>query len=149
MTPFERRRDRFTLSTDKARLDVTVIHAFLSNSYWARGISRATVEQAIAGALCFGLFAGDEQVGFARVITDRATFAYLSDVFILEGYRGNGLGKWLIESILAHPELQGLRRWLLATADAHGLYAQFGFAPLAHPEKYMTIHRPNSDQTAV
>lgn len=133
--------DLIEISAETNRIDIDFVHTFLTTSYWAKGISREIVARGIANSLCFGVYIGDQQVGFARVITDRATFAYLSDVFILEGYQGRGLGKRLIEAILAHPELQGLRRWLLATADAHGLYAQFGFEPLAHPEKYMTIQK--------
>lgn len=133
--------DLIEISAETNRIDIDFVHTFLTTSYWAKGISREIVARSIANSLCFGVYIGDQQVGFARVITDRATFAYLSDVFILEEYQGRGLGKRLIEAILAHPELQGLRRWLLATADAHGLYAQFGFEPLAHPEKYMTIQK--------
>jgi GNAT superfamily N-acetyltransferase len=137
-------RDGYTISTDKARLDVAAVHAYLSRSYWSPGIPKTIVQHAIEGALCFGLFtASGEQVGFARAITDGATFAYLADVYVLEEHRGKGLGKWIVETILAHPSLQGLRRILLATRDAHKLYAQFGFQPLATPESLMSIHRPN------
>ena len=141
----ESERGGYTISTDKARLDVAAIHAYLTRSYWSPGIPKAIVERAIAGSLCFGLF--DEQgnqIGFARMITDTATFAYLADVYVLEEHRGKGLGKWIVETILAHPSLQGLRRILLATRDAHQLYAQFGFEPLATPESFMSIHRPNA-----
>jgi GNAT superfamily N-acetyltransferase len=142
--PIEIQRNGYVISTDKARLDVTAIHAYLTRSYWSPGIPRAVVEKAIAGALCFGLFSEQgNQVGFARAITDGATFAYLADVYVLEEHRGKGLGKWVVETILAHPSLQGLRRILLATRDAHKLYAQFGFEPLATPESLMSIHRPN------
>jgi GNAT superfamily N-acetyltransferase len=137
-------RGRFRISTDPAALDVDVIHGFLTRSYWAEGIPREVVERSIRGSLCFGLFAEDgAEVGFARVITDRATFAYLADVFVLEGFRGRGLSKWLLETILAHPDLQGLRRFNLGTRDAHGLYAQFGFAPPKNPSIWMEIHRPD------
>jgi len=140
----ETQRDRYIISTDKARFDVAAIHAYLTRSYWSPGIPRAVVEKAIAGSLCFGLFSEQRnQVGFARAITDGATFAYLADVYVLEEHRGKGLGKWIVETILAHPSLQGLRRILLATRDAHELYAQFGFEPLATPESLMSIHRPN------
>jgi len=140
----ETQRDGYTISTDKARFDVTAIHTYLTRSYWSPGIPKAVVEKAIAGALCFGLFSEQgNQVGFARAITDGATFAYLADVYVLEEHRGKGLGKWIVETILAHPSLQGLRRILLATRDAHRLYAQFGFEPLATPESFMSIHRPN------
>lgn len=140
------RKNEFTLSTDKAFLDLDVIHAFLSQSYWAMGVPRETVSKSIANtALCFGIYHGDPfkgpaaQIGFARVISDLATFAYLADVFILPAYRGRGLSKWLLQTICEYPDLQGLRRFLLATQDAHGLYAQFGFTPLAHPERCMAI----------
>ena len=140
----EAQRGGYTISTDKSRLDLTAIHAYLTRSYWSPGIPKAVVERAIAGALCFGLFnAPGQQVGFARMITDGATFGYLADVYVLEEHRGKGLGKWMVETILAHPSLQGLRRILLATRDAHQLYAQFGFEPLATPESFMSIHRPN------
>ncbi|MCC3155768.1 GNAT family N-acetyltransferase [Hymenobacter sp. 15J16-1T3B] len=131
--------EQFTLSTDPARLDVALIHDFLSNhSYWAPGISRELVERSIRHSLCFGLYAPDgRQAAFARIISDRATFAYLCDVFVLEEFRGRGLGKLLMQHISAHPELQGLRRWMLATRDAHSLYAQFGFTPLANPPRFM------------
>jgi GNAT superfamily N-acetyltransferase len=137
-------RDCFRISTDPALLDVPLIHDFLANqSYWAPGIPFELVRRSIANSLCFGLYDGQRQVGFARVITDGATFAYLGDVFVLEEYRGRGLGKWLIECIVGHPCLQGLRRFVLGTRDAHGLYRQFGFTSLAAPERFMEIHRPN------
>ncbi len=141
--PFEARRGGYAVSTDPARLDLDVIHAFLVTSYWSPGIPRATVERAIAGSLNFGLYAGDAQIGFARVVTDRATFAYLADVFVLPAHRGSGLGVWLVECVLAHPALAGLRRFTLATRTAHALYARFGFTPLAHPEYQMEISRPD------
>jgi GNAT superfamily N-acetyltransferase len=129
----------YSVSTDPARLDVAMIHDYLSNrSYWAPGISRELVERSIRHSLCFGAYAPDgRQVAFARIISDRATFAYLCDVFVLENYQGQGLGKLLMQHIVDHPELQGLRRWMLATRDAHSLYAQFGFAPLANPPRFM------------
>jgi GNAT superfamily N-acetyltransferase len=140
----EAKRGDYVISTDKTRLDISAIHAYLTRSYWSPGIPKAVVEKAIAGSLCFGLFGEkNEQVGFARMITDTATFAYLTDVCVLEEHRGKGLGKWMVETILAHPSLQGLRRILLATRDAHQLYARFGFQPLATPESFMSIHRPN------
>jgi GNAT superfamily N-acetyltransferase len=140
----ESERDGYVISTDKARLDISAIHAYLTRSYWSPGIPKAIVEKAIVGSLCFGVFAENgSQVGFARMITDGATFAYLADVFVLEEHRGKGLGKWMVETILAHPSLQGLRRMLLATRDAHGLYAPFGFKPLATPETLMEMRRPN------
>lgn len=132
-------RGEFEVSTDPTRIDLEVVHGYLSKSYWARGIPIEIVRRSIEGALPFGVYDGPRQVGFARVITDRATFAYLADVFVLEEYRGRGLGKWLVECIMAHPDLRGLRRWLLATRDAHGLYRQFGFEPLERPESIMQI----------
>jgi GNAT superfamily N-acetyltransferase len=139
----EARQDTLLISTDPARLDPRAIHAYLTRSYWAQGIPLETVERSIAGAICFGMYDNEAQVGFARVITDRATFAYLADVYILESHRGRGLAKWLMRVILAHPDLQGLRRFALATRDAHGLYAQFGFTPLVAPDRHMEIARPN------
>jgi GNAT superfamily N-acetyltransferase len=121
-------------------LDVKAIHNFLSESYWAAGIPLDTVKQAIANSLCFGVYNAREQIGFARLITDLATFAYLADVFILEAYRGQGIGKWLMQTIIAHPNLQGLRRWMLATRDAHELYRQFGFETPKRPDRWMEIH---------
>ncbi len=128
---------RFLISTDRSKLDIDVIHRFLARAYWAAGIPRATVVRAIDNSLCFGVYDGAEQVGFARVISDSATFAYIADVFILEPYRERGLGKELMASIMAHPDLQGLRRWSLGTRDAHGLYAQFGFRPVDNPSPIM------------
>ena len=131
-------RDQFAISTDKARLQVDIIHKFLSEeSYWANRRSREQTEMAILNSLCFGLFDGEGQIGFARVITDKATFAYLGDVFVLEAFRGQGLGMWLMETIVLHPELQGLRRWVLATRDAHDLYQKFGFDQLRFPDRWM------------
>ena len=125
-------------------LDIEMIFDFLGGiSYWATGISKEVVTKSIEHSVCFGVFEGEQQVGFGRVVTDRATFAYLADVFILESHRGRGLGKWLVECILAHPELQDLRRWLLATADAHQLYAQYGFASLSSPERFMEKSNPD------
>ena len=130
--------DDYTISTDKTKLDVTLIYQFLSQeSYWAANIPREIVERSIKGSLCFGVYLGGQQVGFARVITDEATFAYLADVFILSEHRGKGLSKQLMETISAWPTLQGLRRWVLATRDAHTLYEQFGFKGLETPEIFM------------
>ncbi|HEU4995361.1 MAG TPA: GNAT family N-acetyltransferase [Gemmatimonadaceae bacterium] len=140
--PVEHVRGEYRISTDPARVDVAAVHAFLSTSYWAEGIPREVVARAIAGSLPFSLFHGKTQVGFARVVTDRATFAYLADVYVLEAHRGRGLAVWLIETVMAHPDLQGLRRFSLATRDAHGLYARFGFKPVAAPERLMEIARP-------
>ena len=135
--------DRFTITTDKGKLDVPYIHEYLKQSYWAENIPQEVVQRSIDGALCFGIFENDQQVGFARVITDFATFAYLADVFVDEACRGLGLSKWLMEVILSHPDLQGLRRFMLATRDAHGLYQKFGFVSLTVPERWMQIHNPN------
>jgi GNAT superfamily N-acetyltransferase len=145
MTVIEHQRDGYSISTDKSRLDVGLIHDFLSQrSYWAQGRSLATVEKTIAHSLCYGVYTADgQQVGFARVVTDYATFAWLADVFILETHRGHSLGKWLIETIVTHPDLQGLKSFLLATRDAHELYRRYGgFEPLPTPEKWMK--RPTS-----
>ncbi|MGB9379519.1 GNAT family N-acetyltransferase [Candidatus Binatus sp.] len=133
---------RFLISTDRSKLDLDVIHKFLARSYWAAGVPRATVVRSIENSLCFGVYDGAEQVGFARIISDFATFAYIADVFILEPYRERGLGKELMASIMAHPDLQGLRRWSLATRDAHGLYAQYGFTALENPSRMMEIANP-------
>ncbi|RYU78763.1 GNAT family N-acetyltransferase [Hymenobacter persicinus] len=135
----------FTISTDPARLDVGAIHAYLAQeSYWAKGIQRDTLERAISHSLNFGLYAPDGRLaGFARVVTDTATFAWLCDVFVLAEFRGRGLSKWLMAEVWAHPDLQGLRRRLLATLDAHGLYTQFGFTPLEAPDRYLESRRPN------
>jgi len=148
----EFRRADFVISTDRERLDLDVIHSFLTNCYWARGISREIVARSIGHSLCFGIYHEDPnsprassaaQVGFARVVSDFATIAYLGDVFVLESHRGRGLSKWMMECIVGHPALQGLRRWILLTRDAHGLYSKFGFTPLKAPERYMEFHRPD------
>jgi GNAT superfamily N-acetyltransferase len=138
------RRGEYTITTAKDRLDVDAIHDYLTSSYWSAGVAKETIECAIANSLCFGLFHGPHQVGFARVITDKATFAYLADVYVLEPHRGKGLSKWMLEVIRGHQELQGLRRFMLATRDAHGLYAQFGFTPLANPSRMMEILDANA-----
>jgi GNAT superfamily N-acetyltransferase len=135
-------RDGVTISDDAARLDLAVVHDYLSRSYWAEGIPLETVRRSIANSLSFGIYRGTRQVGFARVVTDRATFAYLADVFVLDAERGRGLARWLMEVIMEHTELQGLRRWLLATRDAHGLYAKFGFESPANPGNMMHIVVP-------
>jgi GNAT superfamily N-acetyltransferase len=133
----------YEISTDPARLDVDAIHAFLTQSYWSPGIPRATVARAIASSLCFGVFCRGQQVGFARMVTDKTTFAYLCDVYVLEAHRGRGVSKQLMDYIMKHPDLQGLRRMMLATRDAHGLYAQFGFTPLSAPDRIMEVLKPN------
>lgn len=154
----EWRRGGYLVTSDRARLDLDVIHGFLTNCYWAKGIPRETVAQSIEHSLCFGIYhevggepqfppapamARTPQVGFARVISDFATLAYLGDVFVLEEHRGRGLSKFMMECIMKHPALQGLRRWILLTRDAHGLYQQFGFTPLRTAERYMELHRPD------
>jgi GNAT superfamily N-acetyltransferase len=154
----ESRRGEFVISTDHVRLDLDVIHGFLTNCYWAKGIPRDVVARSTEHSLCFGIYheVGEKspslaeparsrapQVGFARVITDFATVAYLGDVFVLETYRGRGLSKWMMECIMRHPSLQELRRWILLTRDAHGLYAKSGFTPLKAPDRHMELHRPD------
>jgi GNAT superfamily N-acetyltransferase len=145
-TVVESRHGDFVISTDPRRLDITVIYEFLKNlSYWAKGIPREILARSIEHSLCFGVYDGSgAQVGFARVITDFATYAYVADVFVLESHRGQGLGKSLMQCILEHPALQGLRRWNLTTRDAHELYAQVGFKPLKVPERYMEIQQMNT-----
>jgi len=143
-TVVESRWGEFSVSTDRARLNQDVIHAFLTNCYWAKGIPREVVARSIEHSLCFGIYDGSGvQVGFARVISDFATIAYIGDVFVLDTHRGHGLGKWLMECIARHPALQSLRRWILTTRDAHGLYSQVGFTPVKSPERYMELHRPD------
>jgi GNAT superfamily N-acetyltransferase len=157
--PWQFRRGAFLVSTDRALLNLDVIHGFLTTCYWAKGIPREVVARSIEHSLCFGIYDGTgqkspvlpktgrsgarEQVGFARVVSDFATVAYLGDVFVLESHRGRGLGKWMMECIMQHPSLQGLRRWILLTRDAHGLYSQFGFTPLKSAERYMELHWPD------
>jgi GNAT superfamily N-acetyltransferase len=145
MTPtFETHvRAPYQITTDPAKFDLGAIHAYLERAYWCEGIPRATVERAVANSLGFAVLHGDQQVGFARVVTDSATFAYLCDVYILEEHRGKGLSKWLMECVVGHPQLQGLRRFSLATRDAHGLYKQFGFQSLGNPDVMMEILRPD------
>ena len=136
----------FTISTDKMRLDLDVTYNFLTTSYWAAGRSIETVRLSIENSIPFGVYKGDRQVGFARVITDYATFAWIADVFILEEFRGQGLSKWLMEVIITHPELQGFRRWVLATKDAHELYRKFGFTELKLADRWMERHDPNTQE---
>jgi GNAT superfamily N-acetyltransferase len=135
--------DGYEISSDRSRLDVGLIYDFLRSTSWAQDIPRSVVERSINHSLCFGAFHRSSQVGFARVVTDFATIGYIGDLFVLPGHRGRGVAKMLMGAILAHPELQGLRRLLLATQDAHGLYSQFGFRSLQNPEHYMTIHNPD------
>ena len=129
--------NNFIISTDKNKINIEYVHDFLSHSYWSPGVPMETVTKAMNGSLCFGVYDNDKQIGYARMVTDTATFAYLADVFIDENYRGKGLGKWLVKVILAHPDLQGLRRIMLATKDAHALYEQVGFTAINNPERYM------------
>ena len=131
-------RGDFMVTTDSEKISLDVVHAFLANeSNWAKNIPRDVVEQSIENSLCFGLFQNEEQIGFARVITDRATIAYLGDVFVMATHRGQGLSQWLMECVMSHPDLLGLRRWILLTGDAHGLYEKFGFTAIAAPQKWM------------
>ena len=133
----EWRRGTYLVTTNKARLDLEMIHDFLKTSYWTADIPAEVVRRSVENSLAFGLFKDDEQVGFVRVVTDYATFAYLADVFVLEPHRGQGLGTWMMEVVFSHPELQGLRRWMLATRDAHGLYRKYGFTELENPQIFM------------
>ena len=137
-------RDRFTISDEPERLQLEVIVDYLARAYWSNQRPRAVVERSLKHSLCFGVYEDQTQIGFARVLSDHATFAYLADVFILESHQGHGLGKWLVQTILEHPDLQGLRRWILATRDAHELYAKFGFAALENPDRYMTKFDPSA-----
>jgi ribosomal protein S18 acetylase RimI-like enzyme len=136
-------RDGCVVSDDPSRLDRRTVHGFISGSYWAAGIPAATLDRAIDHSLCFGLYRGARQIGFARVVTDRATFGYLCDVYVEESARGSGLGQWLVACVLEHPDLAGLRRLSLMTRDAQGLYQRLGFTPMADPTRYLEIHRPN------
>jgi len=143
METFQVSQDEYLISTDKKLLNFDLIHGFLSRSYWSPGIPLEIVKHAAANSITFGVYRSGSQIGYARVISDLATFAYLADVFILEEERGKGLSKWLVTSILSAPFLKGLRRWMLATKDAHGLYQQYGFEPLDNPDVFMQINRPN------
>lgn len=132
-----------TTTFDSSRFDLDAIHAFLTGAYWSAGVPREVIAKAIAGSLCIGAFVDGAQVGFARLVTDRATFAYLADVYVLPAFRGQGVSRRMLEELLGHPDVQGLRRMLLVTRDAHALYARFGFTPLAVPERFMERHRPD------
>lgn len=137
-------KDLYLISTDNRLLDIGLIHSFLSReSYWAKGIPRHIVEDSTRNSICFGLYTDGQQIGFGRVVSDYVTFAYLADIFIIDQFRNKGLAKWLMECIRDHPSLQGLRRWMLATRDAHGLYEQYGFTPLKNPEIFMEKHDPD------
>ncbi len=138
----------YEISCDPERIDISLVHAFLQDSYWAKGRSRETVERTIENSLCFGVYAVAKQIAFARVITDRAVFAYLADVFVVPEYRGRGVSKMLMRAILAHPDLKGLRAFVLGTRDAHGLYSQFGFGPVRDPERLMARYGPDARASA-
>lgn len=142
----EWRRAGHVVTCDRSRIQVDLVAGFLAGSYWAVGIPDDVVRRSIEGSLCFSLFDGERQIGFARVITDYATFGYLADVFVLPEYRGGGLGIWLIECVMSHPGLQGFRRWMLGTRDAHSLYARFGFTPMRNPDRFMEKHNPTAYQ---
>ncbi len=138
-------KDKFTIDTNKTLLQIDVIQSYLNaESYWAANRSQQQTLTAIENSLCFGLYCADKQIGFARVVSDHATVAYVGDVFVLPGFQGLGLGKWLMETIIAHPDLQNLRRWVLATRDAHKLYEKYGFSSLAHPERWMELAAPDA-----
>jgi len=144
----EYRLGEFVISTSRERLSLDVVHSFLTNCYWAKGIPREIVARSIEHSLCFGIYEGSgAQVGFARVVSDFATVAYLGDVFVLESHRGRGLSKWLMQCVMQHPALQHLRRWILLTRDAHGLYSQFDFTLVSAPERYMELHQPEIYKT--
>jgi len=136
-------KNGYLISTDKSKLDLAAVHNFITNSYWAKGISFQDVKKGIENSLAFGVYKQESQIGFARVITDYSRLAHLADVFILEEYRGLGLGKRLMENIMNHPELQSIKKWTLLTEDAHGLYRQFGFQDLKNPEIYMELKKSN------
>jgi GNAT superfamily N-acetyltransferase len=143
---FEARKENYVISTDNSKIDVDTIYQYLSkDSYWAKGIPKDVVEKSIRNSLCFGVYFDDEQIGFARLVTDKATFAYLADVFILPAHRGKGLSKFLMQTIHAHPELQNLRRWWLGTKDAHSLYEQFGWTRINDEvaKRFMQKHNPD------
>jgi len=140
MTEINIYKDEFCISTDKAKLDLDAIHEFLSTqAYWCINIPKEKVQTAIDNSLCFGVYQEKKQIGFARIISDFSTIAYLGDVYVLKEYRGKGLSKWLMETVMAYSHLQGLRRWILLTADAHSLYRQFGWTDIADPTKWMEI----------
>jgi len=139
----EYRRNNYLISTNKQKIKLDDIHRFLTNSYWSKGISFDKVKKSIKNSLCFGVYNGNKQVGFARVVTDYTLFGYIADVFIVEEYRGLGLSKWLMECIVNHPDIKDLRTLMLATKDTHGLYEKFGFKPLDEPEKYMNKKKQN------
>lgn len=139
-------RDGFTISTDRERLDLDVVAGLLATTYWAAGRSRETIARSLEHSVCFGLYEGDRQVGFARVVSDQATFAWLCDVVVEEGFQGRGLGKWLVSVVMSHPDLRGLRRWILATQDAHKLYEAYGWRTLSSPERWMEKYSPDAGE---
>lgn len=139
----EAKQDEYLMSTDPVKLDPVAVHAFLTQVYWCEGISLELIKKALKNSLCFGIYHQGKQVGLSRVVTDYATYAYLCDVYVLEAHRGKGLGHWMVECVMTHPELQNLRRFTLATRDAHGIYAAFGFTPPKAPERQMERHDPD------
>ena len=139
----EEHRGEFTVTSDPARIDMDVVYGYLSRAYWCEDIPRQLLEHAMQNSICFGLFECERQIGFARVVSDRSTFAYVCDVFVLKSHQGRGLGTWMMQCVLKHPELQGLRRWHLTTRDAHSLYRQVGFVPVSKPERHMEIFTPD------
>ena len=138
-------KDEYEIDDDPERVDLDVVQGFLSGSYWAEGVPRGVVERSVANSLNLGLYHAGTQVGLTRAVTDRATFAWVADVFVLPEHRGRGLAHWMVETLLAHPDLAGLRRWILATSDAHQVYADCGFTPLAAPERFMEIRRSSRE----
>ena len=147
MKVIEWKKGEYIISTDRRKLDLNVIHEYLSKrSYWAAGRPMKRIRRSIRHSLPFGIYQADRQVGFGRVVTDYATFAWIADVFVLEEFRGRGLSKWLMEVILSHPDLQGFRRWVLATKDAHELYRKYGFTPLRYPERWMERRDPTTGE---
>jgi len=143
MENMEWRKDDYIVSTDRTKIDVDAVHNYLTRSYWAEGIPKDVVKRSLENSLCFAIYYHNSLIGFARVVSDFATFGYLADVFVTEPHRGKGLSKWLMKIILSHPQLQGLRRFTLATRDAHGLYSQFGFQIFANPDRWMEKHDPD------
>ena len=143
---YEVAKNNYLISTDKNKIDIGYVHAVLSQTYWSPGVAINVVKKALKGSLCFGVYSRKKQIGYARLVTDKATFGYLADVFIDEKYQGKGLAKWLVEMILAHPDVKGLRRILLATRDAHGLYEKHGFIPVPNPERFM-VYNPTAHKS--
>jgi|SRR5215469_13884319 GNAT superfamily N-acetyltransferase len=143
ITAWEQKRGEYSVTSDRARVDFEAVYGYLSRAYWCEDIPRETLARALRNSLCFSLFEGDKQIGLVRVITDYTTFAYLCDVFVLESHQGKGLGTWMMQCVMQHPDLQGLRRWHLTTRDAHALYRKVGFVPLSKPERHMELHVPD------